>query len=100
MSTTGDRHDEALEHRVSALERDYRDLHELVDGQPPWSHRKRLHALENDDRARAYAAQALRAHSEAMQAHREARDNRKTQIREWGAFVLALVALIVSHFHL
>ena len=78
---------------MSALERDYRDLHELVDGQRAWSHRKRLHALENNDRAAILAAEALKA-------HHESRNNRAVRFREWGAFVLAVVAIVVSHFHL
>jgi len=79
----------ALEDRVRALERETEELRELVDGQQPWSHRKRIHALENTDRGVAFARQALTA-------YREARDNRMTQLREWGGFALALAAIAVA----
>lgn len=87
-------HDEALEYRVSALEHEIRDLRELVDGQESWTHRKRLHALENDHRARAQAAEALRIYTEA-------RNKRSSHIRDWGAFVLgasSTIAVLLSHF--
>ena len=74
---------------MSALEHDMERLDELVDGQQPWSHRKRLHALENDQDARRFAAQAL-------EAFHQARNNRWTRVREWGAFVLAIAAVVVA----
>jgi hypothetical protein len=77
---------EALEERVSALE-------ELVDGHEPWSHRVRLHALED---AQA-AAELLK---EATAALRDARKTeqrwRWSQVREWGGFALAAAAIALS----
>jgi hypothetical protein len=76
----------ALEDRVRALEREMEELHELVDGQEPWSHRKRLHALEGDSNSARLASQALRAY------RREAGRG----VREWGGFVLALAAVLIA----
>jgi hypothetical protein len=74
---------------MSALEHDVEELRELVDGQEPWSHRKRLHALDADKRGAELVAQALTD-------FRELRTARSTRIREWGAFALALAAIALS----
>jgi hypothetical protein len=75
--------------RVTVVEAELGELRELVDGQESWSHRKRLHALEDNDRA----AKIVR---EALDELRKARRGRGAQIREWGGFILATVALVVS----
>jgi hypothetical protein len=83
---------ELLDFRLSALEQGHRELRMLVEGQEPWSHRRRLHALENNDRAAVLAAKAL-------EAHHNARNNRTTRVREWGGFALAAAALVLAYFH-
>jgi hypothetical protein len=77
--------------RVRRLEEDVRALDEIVEGQQPWSHRTRLHNLENDDRGVAIAAEALRA-------YRDQRNSVYTRVREWGAFVLAAAAIALAHW--
>jgi len=79
----------ALEDRVRALERETEELRELVDGQEPWSHRKRLHVLETERTGVTMAARAL-------DAYQKTRDSRMTQLREWGGFALALAAIAVA----
>lgn len=85
-------HDELLEHRMTVLEREVVDLRELVDGQESWSHRKRLHALENDQSAAELVAKALRD-------FRDLRTARWTRVREWGGFAVALAAVLVALLH-
>lgn len=82
----------ALEVRVTALELEAREMRELVDGQEKWSHRKRLHELENDDRAAKLMAQALKE-------FRELRSSRWTKVREWGGFAIAVAAVIFAALH-
>ena len=74
---------------MSVLEHDHDELRELVDGQEPWSHRKRLHALEDDKRAAELVAAALERFGDLRTA-------KATRIREWGSFAMAAVALIVA----
>lgn len=74
--------------RVTALEVESREIRELVDGQEEWSHRKRLHRLENDDRATKMMAQALKE-------FRDLRSSRWTRVREWGSFAVAVAAVVV-----
>jgi hypothetical protein len=83
------RRDNGVIARLNALEAEVSRLDELVDGQQSWSHRKRLHLLENDRRAVELAAQSLAA-------YRESRENKWTRVREWGAFLLAAVAIALS----
>lgn len=71
---------------MNALEHDLEELRELVDGQEPWSHRKRLHKLEDEQYAAELVERALRA----------LRTTRGRQVREWGSFVLAVAAIIVA----
>lgn len=80
-----------LEDRVRALEKETEELRELVDGQEAWSHRKRLHALEGNQGGVEFAARALKA-------YQETRDNRITQLREWGGFALAVAAIAITTF--
>lgn len=80
--------DEALEWRVSALERKYDELHELVDGESDRSHRRRLNALEDDRAAVKLAGQAL--------AH--ARSSTERRFREWGMLAIAIAAILVNRF--
>lgn len=67
------------------------ELCELVDGQEPWTHRKRLHALENHQAAAELATQALAA-------YRRERARVPVQVREWGSFAIALAAVLVATF--
>lgn len=78
--------------RVTALEQEARELRVLVDGQESWSHRKRLHTLENDRSATELVAQAL---SE----FRDLRSSRWTRAREWGAFTLAAASIVFAWLH-
>jgi len=77
--------------RLRRLEEDVKALDELVEGQQPWSHRVRLHEIENDDRGVTIAAEALRA-------YRNQRNSVYTRVREWGAFVLAAAAIALAHW--
>jgi len=80
---------DGLEQRVTTLEKDLAELQQLVEGQQDWSHRKRLHRLEDDDRGVTVAAEALRA-------YKATKFSLRSQLREWGAFVLAAVAIALS----
>lgn len=80
---------EGLDYRVSALEREAVELRELVDGQEVWSHRKRLHALEDDQHAARLVAAALKE-------FRDLRSSRWTRVREWGSFAIAVAAVIAA----
>ncbi|HEY2936738.1 MAG TPA: hypothetical protein VGJ25_09060 [Gaiellaceae bacterium] len=74
---------------MSTLETKLRELDELVDGQETWSHRKRLHELENTDRGVELAKQVLeRARNE--------RDRRFGSLREWGILAVAVAAILVN----
>lgn len=86
----------ALEDRVATLEREVRELAVLVDGQEPWSHRKRLHALENNDAAAKYNEAAAERARQALAAYRRERARVPVQVREWGSFALALAAVLVT----
>lgn len=81
-----------LDVRMSALEQEVGELRELVDGQEAWSHRKRLHKLEGDDNAARLVATALRE-------WRDLRTSRWTRAREWGAFAVAVAAVVVAFVH-
>jgi type VI protein secretion system component VasF len=74
---------------MSALEHDVEELRELVDGQEPWSHRKRLHALENE----RDAAKLVR---EALDLFRKAQHGRWAQVRAWASFTVAVVAIVIA----
>lgn len=62
-------------------------LGSLVDGLEAWSHRKRLHKLETDDRAVEIA-------TEVLQEVRKTREHSWNRVREWGALVIAAIAIV------
>lgn len=72
---------------VASLERKLEELDDLVEGHQDWSHRTRLHKIEDNDRGVELAAQALEAYKHARSGH-------WVRVREWGAFVLASVAVL------
>jgi hypothetical protein len=78
-----------LERRVNALGEEVDELRELVDGQESWSHRKRLHVIENKLGAEELVAAALK----------ELRGVRSARVRADATLVLAGVAILVSVFH-
>jgi hypothetical protein len=84
---------DAIEVRVSALEEDVSQLRDLVDGQEPWSHRKRLHKLEDDEHAATLVQQAIDTLRSAQSVRRRSRWDR---IREWGVFAVAVAAVLIS----
>lgn len=78
-----------------AVEAEVDDLRELVDGQESWSHRRRLHALEDDHRAAELVRQAL-------DELRKVRRGKWAIVREWTAVVIAAAAVVVAvwgHVH-
>jgi hypothetical protein len=79
--------------RMTIVEAELGELRELVDGQESWSHRKRLHELENEN----HAAELVR---QALDELRKARRGRWAQIREWSAWIVAAAALLIrAHGH-
>jgi type VI protein secretion system component VasF len=78
-----------LGRRLNVLEREVDELRELVDGQEAWSHRKRLHDLENE-------RDAAKLVSQALDAFRKAQHGRWAQARQWASFVLAVAAVVVA----
>jgi len=80
---------DGVEARVSTLEKRVDDLDELVDGHEPWSHRTKLHNLKDNQ-------DAVRVAAEALKVYRNERLGWRSQIREWGAFALAAVAIMLS----
>lgn len=81
-----------LDLRMTAVETELGELRELVDGQEAWSHRKRLHKLEAEDNAARMVARALKE-------FRDLRTSRWTRVREWGAFAVAMAAVVVAFLH-
>lgn len=90
---------------MNALEAEHRELRELVDGQESWSHRRRLHTLEDDHRAAELVSQALDAFRTA---ENRARSSKWRTARDWlavaaaaGAVIVAIVALHYgTHVHI
>lgn len=78
-----------LDRRMSAMEAGHRELRELVDGQESWSHRRRLHAIENRLAGEDLLATALN----------ELRTVRAARLRADVTLLLAAVAIVVSIFH-
>lgn len=67
---------------MNTLEQDLTELRALVDGQQPWSVRKRLHAIESERHAAELLLRELR--------------RRSNRFREWGSFVIAIAALVIA----
>lgn len=82
-----------LQRRMNALTQEMEELRELVDGQESWSHRRRLHALEDDSRAAELAAQALDAFRTAQERERTSRTR---AVRDWIAVLAAIAAVVVA----
>lgn len=75
--------------RVQQLEHDVEELDDIVRGVDAFSHERRILILENERIAAALA-------KETLAAYRKERDRLSTRLREWGSFVLALVAVWVA----
>jgi len=78
-----------LERRVNALTQEVDELRELVDGQESWSHRKRLHKVEDTLAGEKLLAAALK----------ELRSVRNTKVRDRVTWALACTAIVVSLLH-
>ncbi len=72
---------------MTVLEHTVEELRELVDGHEPWTHRSRLHELENDRTAAELAGKVLE------RANRRASD----KFRWWGMFVIAVLTVVLDH---
>jgi hypothetical protein len=85
---------------MNALEHEVDELRELVDGQEPWSHRRRLHTLEGDKRAAELVRQALDELAQAQRARaaatRTLHRNTLALIPQWGSFLVAAVAIVLA----
>lgn len=82
-----------LDRRVTELAKEMVDLRELVDGHEPWTHRMRLHAIEDNSRAAELAAQALDAFRSA---ERRVQTSRWRTARDWIAVAAAVAAVAVA----
>lgn len=78
-----------LERRMNALEVEQRELRELVDGQESWSHRKRLHLIEDTLHGERLIATALK----------ELKGVRSARARADLTLVLAAIAIVVTVLH-
>ncbi len=75
-----------LEARMTALERLVDDPYE------PRSHRRRLDAVEDNDRGVELAKKVLDEHGATASL-------RVRQVREWGSFAVAVSAVLIAFFH-
>lgn len=78
-----------LGRRVAELRADLEELRELVDGQEPWSHRKQLHALRDEQAGEVLLRQAL-------EELRAARRGKWAAIREWASVTVAIASLTAA----
>lgn len=78
-----------LGRRMSVLEREHEELRELVDGHESWSHRNRLHKLDN-------FVDADRLLQQALSELRSVRRGKWALMREWVAVLVAAAAVAVA----
>jgi t-SNARE complex subunit (syntaxin) len=79
-----------LERRMTAIAGEVKELRELVDGHEEWSHRSRLHAIRQELDAADLLGQAQHLFASASA-------SRWQRWREWGLFLIAIAAVVLSH---